>query len=136
MSPRVPLPTDEQIHRALDELTAADHAGRPPSVLALATHLGLANTTFWRHFPDIARTTTEARRRRPAQSTSSAPEPDTNRIAELRRANRNLTQQLQVAMASVFQLTTENHQLRTELETATSVHPLHPTRSPAERTGQ
>jgi hypothetical protein len=39
------------VHAAIDSLTS--ETGRRPSVLALATRLGLANTTFRRNYPDI-----------------------------------------------------------------------------------
>ena len=52
MNRRAALPTPDEVHDAITALTEA--LRKPPSALALAKHLGLANTTFRRHFPDIA----------------------------------------------------------------------------------
>ena len=52
MTRRAALPTPDEVHDAITAITEA--LGKPPSTLALAKHLGLANTTFRRQFPDIA----------------------------------------------------------------------------------
>ncbi|MFI8341958.1 hypothetical protein ACIF8W_18100 [Streptomyces sp. NPDC085639] len=48
---RHPLPSRTDVHSTIDSLTS--ETGRRPSVLALATRLGLANSTFRRNYPDI-----------------------------------------------------------------------------------
>jgi AcrR family transcriptional regulator len=118
---RVQLPSEAQVRLALTELAGQARAGQP-TVLALARSLGLANGTFWRHFPEIAREV--AGQRRTAASlnrTTSAQElpGDGNppgELARLRRANRELTDQVEVAIAHLQRLTLENHALREELE--------------------
>jgi transposase-like protein len=106
--------------------------GRRPSVQALARRLGLTNTTFWRHYPHIARQTADQRRATPTPATEPA-----NRIAQLerqladlRRANRDLADHLHLAAANIQRLTLDNHQLRQELHAATNIRQLHtpPTR--------
>ena len=62
MTARVQLPSEAQVRQALTELTAQVGTGPPPTVLALARSLGLANGTFWRHFPEIAREVADQRR--------------------------------------------------------------------------
>ena len=55
MSRKVDLPNEDQVRQtmaALIEEALAD--GTRPTVLDLARHLNLTNTTFWRHFPEIA----------------------------------------------------------------------------------
>jgi hypothetical protein len=52
VSRRADLPSAEDVQIAIKHLSAV--AGKPPTVLALARHLGLANTTFRRNFPDVA----------------------------------------------------------------------------------
>lgn len=51
MTRRANLPTVEDVQLAIKEL--AEATGKPPTVLALASRFGLANTTFRRNFPDI-----------------------------------------------------------------------------------
>ncbi|MFC7912111.1 hypothetical protein ACWDRX_34925 [Streptomyces nigra] len=48
---RRPLPSLAEVRAICDALAAK--TGRTPSVLALATRLGLANTTFRRNFPQV-----------------------------------------------------------------------------------
>jgi hypothetical protein len=124
---RTELPSDEQVHRAKTELLAEAHAaGTRPTVIALARSLGLTNPTFWRHYPDIAREVAGlARSPAPAaQSAATAGGGLTDlkdRNAELRRANRRLTEHLELAVANIQRLTLDNHQLRRELEAAAKV---------------
>jgi hypothetical protein len=59
---RYPL-TEIDARTALAELTHRAHTtGRAPSVLALARHLGIPNTTLRRRFPAICIELTAARR--------------------------------------------------------------------------
>ena len=77
MTRRTDLPTVEDVQLAIKEL--GETIGKPPTVLAVARRLGLANTTFRRNFPDLTAnlqnppSTTTRRRTRPpsAGSTSS-----------------------------------------------------------------
>ena len=56
MSRRAQVPDKPSVLGALAELSAETaQTGKRPSVVALAQRLGLSNTTFWRHYPDIAR---------------------------------------------------------------------------------
>ncbi|MFJ2377141.1 hypothetical protein ACIOZL_31090 [Streptomyces sp. NPDC087769] len=64
---RRPLPSRADVSAAVDALTA--ETGRAPSVLALATRLGLANTTFRRNFPTIC---AELTRSRPATGAATS----------------------------------------------------------------
>jgi hypothetical protein len=135
---RVQLPSEAQVRQAHTELSAQLVAG-PPTVLALARSLGLANGTFWRHFPEIAREVADHRRTaaRPGRTTSAEDLPDDNNppseLARLRRTNRALTDQIEVAIAHLQQLTIENHTLREELEHSRNItrlpraQPLPPT---------
>jgi len=124
---RAELPTDEMVQHAKTELLAeADAAGTRPTVIALARRLGLTNPTFWRHFPDTARGVAGLARS-PAPAAQSAVTVSggltdlKDRNAELRRANRRLTEHLELAVANIQRLTLDNHQLRQELEAATKV---------------
>lgn len=122
MSRRADLPSRSTVQRALYELLDETSAeGVRPTVVSLARRLGLANTTFWRHFPDLANQIREnARTPSPASPTSAA----ALRMAELERRyaeavrdNRNLRDNLDLAVANIQRLTLDNRQLRQALET-------------------
>jgi hypothetical protein len=140
MSRKLDLPVRGQVLQVLADLASA--SGRPPSVVALARRLGLTNATFWRHYPDIAREVAAQRRASPSQSsdpdTYSRPGDDLRaQIAQLREANQALTEQLDLAIASIQRLSIENHQLRQDLEAAAAVTHLPNRRrgTPARREG-
>lgn len=122
MTRRTALPSHDDLHLAIKQLTEA--AGGPPTVLALAGHLGLANTTFRRNFPDL---TAELTQQRSASPTGPDPAGSTpfqrlqHENAHLRGANRELSEHLDLAIANIQRLTLDNHRLRQELEAATNI---------------
>jgi hypothetical protein len=135
VSRRVDLPSEHAVRAAmavlLDEAAAE---GATPTVVALAKRLGLANSTFWRHFPDIA---TELR------ATVRTPNPDVptspaarrladleQRNAELARDNRQLTEHLDLAVVNLQRLTLDNHKLRQALEATSKVTRIDKARRP------
>lgn len=76
------IPTEEFARTQLDEMR--QRTGRTPSILALASRLGLSNTTFRRHFPALC---AELRTRdRP-----SDPIPGVDAYDRLRAENQKLT---------------------------------------------
>lgn len=124
MTARVPLPGEEQVQRALDELTEAE--GQAQTVIALARSLGLANSTFWRYFPDVARTVAQQRREQTQQpkactAVKAQPANAQDDVARLRRRNQVLSEHLEVALAQLQRLTLENDALREALEGAREV---------------
>lgn len=139
MSRRVTLPTDDDVTAALNALLAdAAAQGVRPTVLALASRLGVSNTTFWRRFPDTARQVRAA-----AGAVADAADPDAGvdtltasggpdraggsgaqRLAALSRENQQLHEQLELACAHIARLTLTNQGLVEELEAVTSVTPL------------
>lgn len=124
MSRKIALPTEEQVRQAMGELAAeASATGRRPTVLGLARRFGLANATFWRHFPDIANEVRHATRTRVGADPPGASryEELKNKNAELRRANTDLTEHLALAVANIQRLTLDNHLLREALETTQKV---------------
>ncbi|MFC9679211.1 IS701 family transposase [Streptomyces sp. NPDC056948] len=119
---RRPLPSRQDVRNDIDTITS--ETGRVPSVLALATRFQLAHTTFRRNYPDICDELT----RSPGASRSS------NRAADafsrlktdndrLRRANRHLTEQPDLAIAAIQRLSVDNDRLRTSLNDARAVTP-------------
>ena len=124
MSRKIALPTEEQVRQAMGELAAeASATGRRPTVLGLARRFGLANATFWRHFPDIANEVRHATRTREGADPPGASryEELKNENAELRRANTDLTEHLALAVANIQRLTLDNRLLREALETTQKV---------------
>ena len=92
--------------------------GRSPSVLTVARHLGLANTTFRRRFPGIV-----DRLRDPNRVPAT---PDVRRqvgsdVIRLRQRNRELTDALTLAVSSIQRLSIDNPSLCRQLEVATAV---------------
>ncbi|QYG10873.1 hypothetical protein [Microbacterium sp. PAMC22086] len=123
MSRRVDLPTAEQVRAAIRELST--HS--PESVLtvrALAQHLGLANSTFWRHFGDVAQSVAD--NRRSTLRTDTKPVPATagrkdDTEVRLRGEIERLKSQVALAAAQVQRLTLENHALRQHLEAENTI---------------
>lgn len=124
MTRKIDLPSQTDVLQALAELTAQTTGG-PPSVVALARCLGLTNTTFWRHYPDIARDVAARRRAaavpQPNDISSRQPDELLAQNAELRRANRDLAAQLDLAIANIQRLSIENYRLRQDLEASANV---------------
>jgi AcrR family transcriptional regulator len=121
------IPADDRVDRILAQyLEECRDNGKRPSVLALAARLGMNNTTFRRHFPDHARQISTLRSPDPT-SRAGADEPPspydrlTARNAKLRRANRSLTGNLQLAAAQIQRLALENARLREALEASSSI---------------
>lgn len=135
MNRRVELPDEHAVRTAMTALLNESATERTtPTVVALAKRLGLTNSTFWRHFPDIA---TELR------TTARTPNPDApaspaarrlaeleQRNAELIRDNRQLTEHLDLAVANLQRLTLDNHNLRQALEAASKVTRIDKPRTP------
>ncbi|AXB45273.1 hypothetical protein [Amycolatopsis albispora] len=121
MTRRVALPSLDEVRAAIGHL--AEAAGKPPTVVALARHLGLANTTFRRNFPDI---TTDLH---PLRSPSSPEGPiGVSQFEQLkrdndklRRNNHDLTEHLEIAVANIQRLTLDNDKLQRQLEAAADV---------------
>lgn len=117
---------EAHVQRLLKEyLSECDDSGKRPSVLGLATRLGLSNTTFRRHFPQQAQDVSAARSSREppaaAQGLPSRYETLAARNARLRRANRALTGNLRLAAAQIQHLGMENDRLRDALESSSNV---------------
>ncbi len=93
-------------------------------MLALAAKLDLSNTTFRRHFPELAKQVAAARSNPKRRDTHDKPSPYevlVARNAKLRRANRTLTDNLQFAAAQIQRLAVDNARLREALETSANV---------------
>jgi hypothetical protein len=125
VSRRVNLPSDRDARAVFDALVEeAATSGTKPTVVQLATRLGLTNSTFWRHFPHLATDLRAVARTSAGQPTSRTMDRYTeleHRNAELTRDNRQLTEHLDLALINIQRLTLDNHRLRQALEDATKV---------------
>ena len=131
---RPAIPSRDKVLAALAQLQADEqHTGRRPAVLTLARQVELANTTFRRHFPDV---TTELASQAAARQQAPQPPSRCDQLQEasarLRRENRQLHDQIELAAAVIQRVTLENHHLREQLEDAAKVTAIAPrtTRSP------
>ncbi|HEY5985674.1 MAG TPA: hypothetical protein VIV12_04720 [Streptosporangiaceae bacterium] len=120
------IPAEARVRRVLDKHLAECHDnGKRPSVLALATRLGMTNTTFRRHFPQQTKEISEARSNpEPQAGAKTQPSPHdvlAARNARLRRANHTLTGNLRLAAAQVQRLGMENARLREALEASSNI---------------
>lgn len=110
-------PDAATVDAAIEHLQRA--TGRSPSVLTVARHLGLANTTFRRRFPDIV---DQLRGSIPiANAPGAAPRQVYSDVVRLRQRNRDLTDRLELAESSIQRLSLDNRVLRQQLEQATAV---------------
>lgn len=121
MTRRTGLPSVEDVQLAVTELTEV--TGKSPTVLALASRFGLANTTFRRNFPDIAAGLAHQRAAGPASADAAISRFDQLKADndKLRRDNHELAEHLDLAVANIQRLALESHRLRQQLETATKV---------------
>jgi hypothetical protein len=119
MSRQTELPTREAVVAALEQLQdEASTMGRRPSGLALARRLGLAYTTFRRHFPDIPADLRAAATESGTERGSTASDELRTRLSWLRTETRDLHGHLDLAIANIQRLTIDNYQLRENLEAA------------------
>jgi hypothetical protein len=124
---RAALPSLVEVRTAITELTEA--AGKPPTILALARHLGLANTTFRRNFPDTAAELSDQRSRlAPPESPDGMSRHDKLQRDndKLRRDTHELTAHLELAIASIQRLALDNEQLRRTLEATGKITRIDP----------
>lgn len=126
MTHTIDVPSEASARQALKWYTSECEAnGKRPSVLGLAAQLGLTNTTFRRHFPDLAREISDLRSQ-PPTGTGADKQPSpydilVARNAKLRRANRTLTDNSQLAVAQIKRLGVDNARLREALETSNNI---------------
>jgi hypothetical protein len=123
------IPAEHAVDRALERYLAESRDnGKRPSVLGLAIKLGMSNTTFRRHFPAQARKVSELRNAPESATGDDVPASPydqlTARNARLRRANRVLTQNLQLAAAQIQRLSLDNARLREALQGTARVTPI------------
>lgn len=130
MSRQTGIPTRESVLATLEQLrNEAGRTGREPSSLSLARRLGLANTTFRRHFPEIAgRLTTARTPGTPDRSDTGTADGLRQDVLRLRHDNRNLRDHLELAIANIQRLTIENDQLRRQAEAVSQIRHLPPRR--------
>lgn len=109
-------PDTVMIDTAIEYL--AEMSGRTPSVLALARHMGLANTTFRRRYPDVV----DRLHSSPSPVTyRAAAHPCSDELARIRQRNRDLSADLALASASIQRLSIDNRSLLRRVEELSKV---------------
>ncbi|WP_405930867.1 hypothetical protein [Streptomyces sp. NBC_00827] len=124
MTGRVDLPSEPRVRAVLARLRQrATGSAERLTVLALAREFGLSNSTFRRHFLDVAQDIAEASRSGPpaAGTPTSRYGLLLARNAKFKRRNRELAAQLTLAAARIQQITLDNHGLRQQLEAVSGV---------------
>ncbi|WP_406172834.1 hypothetical protein [Streptomyces sp. NBC_00996] len=120
------IPAEARVRRIMDQyVNECRDNGKRPSVLAFAAQLGLSNTTFRRHFPELAKEIS-ALRSSPTSPAGDGARPSpydvlVARNAKLRRANRSLTENLRFAAAQIQRLALDNARLREALESTSNI---------------
>jgi hypothetical protein len=118
-----PLPAIQTVRTVLEQLRIElASSGRRVSVLSLARRPGIPNTTLRRTYPEIYAEIAAATRTAATESAAddSAYARHQRDNAALRRANRELAEHLELAIANIQRLSIDNHRLRQD-EAATSV---------------
>lgn len=126
MSRPADVPAEARARSILTQYVSECHTnGKRPSVLGLASQLGLSNTTFRRHFPEIATEIADSRGPSPDRARDDEqPSPYdvlVARNAKLRRANRTLSDNLRLAVAHIQRLGVDNARLRDALEANSNI---------------
>lgn len=120
-------PDREAVVSRLEELKVhSSGSGGRVSVLALARSVGMSNTTFRRVFPDLVAEVTALEA--PPGHGQVVAERTVVTLEKVRKRNRDLEENLNLAVAAIQRLTLENARLRTELESALSVVSFDPLR--------
>jgi hypothetical protein len=130
MTRRVPDLPEALVRKHLqDLLDTFRETGTRPSVLMLARRLDLTNTTFRRRYPEIAQEIGD-HRADPARHRTGPTEHDrlVARNAKLRRRNRELQDQLSLAVAQIQHLALRAARLEEVLEGQLKVTPIHRSR--------
>jgi hypothetical protein len=109
-----------------DVLDGCRETNTRPSVLMLARRLDLTNTTFRRRYPEIAQEISD-HRAAPARLGSAPTEHDrlVARNAKLRRRNRELQDQLKLAVAQIQHIALRAARLEEALEGEMKVTRIH-----------
>ncbi|MBY6313925.1 MULTISPECIES: hypothetical protein [Nocardiaceae] len=121
MKPRGSIPDIDDVRVVVRDLSRGEGSARL-SVLSIARHFGLSNTTFRRHFADVVDEIRTINNIEPVSrgggSRSTGPCHDCDR---LRKENSVLRADVEAAAASVQRLALENYRLRRELEALSGV---------------
>jgi len=122
MTRRIPLPSESEVRTALAQLSAANDSGIV-TARDLARQLGLANSTFWRHFSEIAQEVANENRVafRVAQAAPEHSPRGGDPERALRKENASLRDQIELAVAHIQRLTIDNQTLRDQLEAQTNI---------------
>lgn len=114
------MPDVEVVRAVVAELSGEEN--RQISVLAVARHFGLSNTTFRRHFAGVVEEIKSVNCHEPDGRSDGTGSTKLRRDNErLRRENARLRSDVAASAAAVQRLALENHRLRSEVEALSGV---------------
>jgi len=132
---RAPLPSDDEVTAAADELLAAHLAGGAyPNVSALAKGFGINRTTFYRHYSSITGAMLDkaadqhTQSPKPRQPAGKADDRD-HVIRRLRDENNDLRRHIEIYEEHLRMLTVENRRQKEQLKHLAGVTSLHAPRT-------
>jgi predicted Zn-dependent peptidase len=129
------LPADDDVRLAMHQVLAeAATSRRHATITAVERQLDITHPTFYRNYPHlISWFKAQASAQQPAQlaaaSTSTSTSADST-LARLRRENEDLRRTVNIYAEAIRQLTVDNDNLASELETQAAIPRLDSHRAP------
>ncbi|WP_030458798.1 hypothetical protein [Kitasatospora sp. NRRL B-11411] len=128
------LPTDTEVRAAMDAVIAdAARTGRAPTVAEVERRLGIRHATFYRHFRSLI--IEHFRPKIPPISAPAKPATaeanDGKTITRLRQENTELRKLLNIYAETIRQLTTDNSDLKSQLQRSSGIVHLDTRRPPS-----
>lgn len=125
------LPADDDVQAAMRQVLAeAATSGRRATITAVERQLHITHPTFYRNYPQlISWFKAQASAQQPAQPAAATTSTD-SALARLRRENEDLRRTVNIYAEAIRQLTVDNADLASELETQAAISHLDSHRPP------
>lgn len=125
------LPADDDVQAAMRQVLAeAATSGRRATITAVERQLHITHPTFYRNYPQlISWFKAQASAQQPAQPAAATTSTD-SALARLRRENEDLRRTVNIYAGAIRQLTVDNADLASELETQAAISHLDSHRPP------
>jgi hypothetical protein len=126
------LPADDDIQAAMRQVLAeAATSRRRATITAVERQLGITHPTFYRNYPDlISWFKAQASAQPPARPAAASTDSTDSTMARLRRENEDLRRTVNIYAEAIRQLTVDNADLASELETQAAISHLDSRRPP------
>jgi hypothetical protein len=126
------LPADDDIQAAMRQVLAeAATSRRRATITAVERQLAITHPTFYRNYPHlISWFKAQASAQQPAQPAAASTSTSTSTLARLRRENEDLRRTVNIYAEAIRQLTVDNADLASELETQAAISHLDSHRRP------